>query len=362
MKKIDKSRKRPKWLFFVISILLIVSAASVVEGDTALAKTGDIYTQNKKVFDKAAKATYDDHGNKYKVYGSNLVGYVKKYDPDTNSFSCSTFDFACKISGFFDSMSIGLLKSITTGIGNSVVTPSTITKDTTYNRYESGLKSLSWTMLGIFLMWQIVKIQASRFANSEDGPIALNDKLVLVGTAGIILGIYPNFFTWMLNFQSLAVKEVGLSATSPNHLAAADFLFGSFGGLLFGLILSIILLILSLVYSYRYLLFALLYITGVIAIPTMVNNEFNYFSVWLRTMINNGVTLFLQILCYAMGMAKITDLNALASGNGPTSFFVGLGFFILALVVPGLLGQLGASTGTARGIGRGATALLMMRR
>lgn len=99
---------------------------------------------------------------------------------------------------------------------------------------------------------------------------------------------------------------------------------------------------------YRFVLFGLLYVVGVLAIPTILNDEYNYFSLWIRQLINNGVTLFLQALSFSLGFQALLKNSEFGQG---AFFSVAMAFFILALTIPGILGQLGASSGSGRAIG-----------
>ena len=302
-------------------------------------------------------SVYADTGDFYEKYEDTIKEEVKieqyrelieKYDYDTNEFECGTFEVNCFFQGTYFKMAIGTVKAIYGGIENLVVTPANIVGNDTFREYKNGLGALSKTILAIFLMWQVIKMVSVRFADADDGMIALNDKLVMVFVAGILLGIYDQFFVYVLKFQQFLTEAILSEPLKMEKVALIIFTNGSGYGFIVAFIISVAVMIFALAYMYRFVLFGLLYIVGVIAIPTALNEEYNYFSIWLKTLINNGVTLFLQAICFTLGFEALINNNAFNKG---ISFTVALAFFILALTIPGMLGNLGASTGSGRAIG-----------
>lgn len=318
-----------------IIMVLLVPFLILTISHGAQAKTGDFYKDHKKEFDKMSLSEAD-------------LDLIKKYDYDTNSFDCGMFDINCHVGGFFYKSAIGLVKGGYKTIQSFVVKPNEITGNKTFKKYKSGLATLSHLMLMVFLLWHIMKIVATRYAESEDGLIAFNDKLLYLFTGGILLGIYDHIINYILQFQQYAVQGIMSDPVDMEDIAVMVFRNGAGYGYLIALILAFILLIFSIAFMYRFVLFGFLYVTGVVAIPTILNDEYNYFSIWLRQMINNGVTLFGQALCFSLGFTALIKNNAFGQGS---SFTVAMAFFILALCVPSILGQLGASSGTSRTIG-----------
>lgn len=312
---------------------LITVSMGVLNEHKAYAYKGDLYKYKKPVFDK------------YLPFKSEK-DFVKNYDYANNRFSCGMFDVGCKINAIEFKANLGLIKLVYSGIKTTAIKPTDITENKEFKKYKTGLAKLSHIILAIFLSWQTMKLVALRYAQADDGMVALNGKLMTVITSGILLGIYDKFIIFILHIQDLAVSAV-LSVPSAKDLAVTLFIYGSIYGMEVVLALAIILSVFSISYTYRFVLFGFLYITGVLAIPTAVNDEYNYFSIWLRQMINNGVTLFLQSIAFALGFSALIDWGAFTTG---TSFTFAFAFFILALMIPTLLGQLGASSGTGRGI------------
>lgn len=324
---------------YLLPLLILFVIGVFINDSTVYADKGDFYDRNKTQINEIKDVV---------GWSDDFVDLLKDYDMETNSFDCRWFSFYCKINGWWYTNVLGFVKSVYNTAEGAVIAPSDITGSSIFNKYKNGLKVLSTWMLAIFLMWQIVRIIALRFADSEDGMVALNEKILKIIALAILLGIYEPLFNFIMDFQYNSVSAVLSDSIDQDQVALSVFAFGGGYGIIFGLLIALISFIFKIAFAYRFVLFALLYIVGVVAIPTGVNDEYNYFSVWLRLLIANGVTLFLQALTFALGYTMIFSIDALYDNMG---FYTGFAFFILALAVPSLLGQLGASSGTTRAMG-----------
>lgn len=349
-----------KQLKFVPLIVLIAFLCSFVLTTPSYAEKGDFYEKNKEKIEAAIPKE-----------NKKARQFIESYDYDTNSFDCGMTDFSCSFKSVIFEPIIGTVQMTYDGLKSTVVKPSYITGNETFVKFKNGFKSLSTTLLAIFLMWQTMKAIAVRFADGSESLNAINQKLVTVISLGILLGIYDKFFDYILTIQEILVKAVIEDPISMYEVVLMILLYGVGYGIFIILILAGVLLIFSVTFMYRFVLFGLLYMVGVLAIPTGVNEEYNYFSLWLRILMNNIVTLFLQALCFSVGFVTLikndtfginTSLaqNAFGYGVG-ISFVISLAFFVLALSIPGLLGQLGSSTGTTRAMGSMARYVAMRR-
>ncbi|MCP1181194.1 conjugal transfer protein TraL [Bacillus sp. 1663tsa1] len=326
-----------KKVYQILSIVLLIFVAMNTNLTTAYAKKGEFYDQNKKAIEKEIK-------NKDKQE------FIKNYDYKDNYFDCGTFDVSCKVSGLAYESIIGTIKITYDSLKSTVIKPSDITGNKEFKKYKNGFSGLSSTMLAIFLMWQILKIYSMRYVEPDgDGFLAINEKMIMTLTAGVLLGIYDPFINWVLEFQEVIVKSVLYEPIKMEEVVLMIFIKGSLYGFFIALIVMFVLFVFALAFMYRFVLFGLLYVVGVVAIPTALNDEYNYFSLWIRLFVNNSVTLCLQALTFSLGFMALVKNNAFGHG---VSFTVAFAFFILALAIPHLLGQLGASTGTSRAIGQ----------
>ncbi|HZH61503.1 MAG TPA: conjugal transfer protein TrbL family protein [Metabacillus sp.] len=304
-----------------------------MDNRAAYAETGEFYDKHKKKIEKHIKS-------------EGFRDFIKSYDIDTNSFECGMLDWYCKMMSPVYSGMIGNIQATYKSLNSITIDPDSIVKHKNFTQYKNAFSKLSKTMLAIFLAWNIMKLVAIRFADASDGYVALNHKYVLVFTAAILLGIYDDLFTWILQIQESAVKDIyGATKIKFEDIALMVFIKGGVHGLFTAFITFLAFIVFTIVFMYRFVLFGLMYVVGVLAIPTMVNDEFNYFPTWIRTIANNVVTFAMQLITFLLGYKSLIfdydyDMGA--------SFTVAIAFFILSLAVPSLLGQFGASTGTVR--------------
>lgn len=282
-----------------------------------------------------------------------IIG-LDKYDYESNTIDCSWYDVTCHVNGnFIFTNMVGLVKAGTNQIDNIISGFSNFdqTDDETIQNYKNAFGSLSLTMAAIFLLYQAMRITMLYIGESDEGMNILYEKLWSVFAIGILLAFYDEIYDWILvliHEMSVAITSTAIDA---KDVAISLVVNGALYGIILALFLAVILIVFALAYLYRFALFTLLFVTGVIAIPTMLNDTYNFFSLWLRTIVSNGLTFILQTLCYALGFNQLTSL---ASG----SFMYAIAFFILALSVPGILNQFGASSGSGRALASGAKTVM----
>lgn len=314
---------------------------------TVFAEEGEFYD------DVIAK--YESESDPSESQIENLETYMEsigldKYDYESNTIDCSWYDVTCHVNGnFLFTNMVGIVTAGTNQIDNIIGGFSDFdqTDDENIQNYKNAFQSLSLTMAAIFLLYQAMRITMLYIGESDEGMNVLQEKLWSVLAIGILLGIYNQFYSWILDLIRLMSEAITASAIEAKDVAISLVVNGALYGIILALFLAVILIVFALAYLYRFALFTLLFITGVIAIPTMLNDTYNFFTLWLRTVVSNGLTFILQTLCYALGFNQLTSL---ASG----SFMYAIAFFILALSVPGLLNQFGSSSGSGRALASGA--------
>lgn len=319
--------------------------------------------------------TYAEKGDFYKKHESELnkipmgddyIETLKAYDSTTNSFECGTFDINCKIHSSQLSWSLGLSNFVADGTQLLVLNPEMITKDEAFVKYKNYLSELSTSMLVLFLVWQVMAMMVRRYGDPDDYPSAMNQKLVAVVVGGIFLGLYEPIFNYILTIQHDVTSAILTSGFDREQISLMVFMYTAEYSVFFTLFVAIIYIVFIIALVYRFVSLGFFYVVGPIAIPTMLNEEFNYFQIWLRYIVNNIITLFLQSLCFALAIAATTNQFSFTK-NLPYGVDIAAGFLLaavfcfFALVVPGILGNLGSSTGTGRTIGRIARYAVMKR-
>lgn len=276
-------------------------------------------------------------------YMKNVM-YLEKYDYETNQFDCKWHEIGCHTNSFLFSTVSGFVFGAIDSFSKFQIDPEFVTGNAIYEGYMLNFKSLAWTITAIFILWQTVKIVILYSGNGEEGMNSLYDKLIAIITGGVLLGIYGQFFDWILELTHL-LTETMLTSPVTHYDVMQVMAVNSVGyGLILMIVVSAILFVFFLSVLYRTVLFVILYITGVLAIPTIVNDQYNFFNLWLKTVVSNILTLTIQLLCFVLGIKTLVSLEG---GN----MVIGMIFFIVGLSVPTLLSQFGASTGSAKAVG-----------
>src|SRR5699024_4555565 len=107
---------------------------------------------------------------------------------------------------------------------------------------------------------------------------------------------------------------------------------------------AILLAILFFQMTYTFALIGLFYVVGPVAVVTMVNDEYNMFTMWLRTIIARFVTLSAQGLCVILSFSYATKIDWIFSMDPMENAFskiIALSFLIVGITLPGLLKDFG---------------------
>lgn len=330
-------KKYQKLIFLVFILFLLIP-------QNTYAKKGDFYEKHKEEI--------DEH-----IIDKGYIKTIKAYDSKTNSFECGMTEFGCKFDSFQLKWALGLVSFVADGTKVLVLEPEMITKDNGFNTYKGYISGLSTSLLVLFLVWQMVAMMMRRFGDPDDYPQAMNQKLLQVFCAACFLGLYEPIFTMVLTVQSDVTSAILESGISKDQLRLMVFLYSIDYSIFFSLFIGIINIVFLIALVYRFVALGFFYVIGPAAIPTMVNEEFNYFTIWWRYIVNNIVTLFVQSMAFALSLAAMTGQFTFTKNLPPgvdvvVGFLLASVFCLFALVLPSLLGNLGSSTGTGRSLGR----------
>lgn len=313
-----------KKIIYSLFFCLVFGLIFQISNNVVMADTGDFYDRHKNLIEN-------------REFSENFRELIEDYDYDTNSFDCGMTDFYCKTVGTYYEAIIGINLKMYTTIETLSVTPAQVMDDPQFKRFKIGLSDLSNIMLMIFIMWHAMTIVAQSLTNPESGAIALNQKIVKLIGISIVLFQYDQFMNLFISIVSFSFRAVISAPFSMERTALMIFMNGRFGVIL-ALLVSMALVVFYVSFTYRLVLYGFLYAVGVVAIPTALNEEYDYFSLWLRQMINNGVTIVSQGITFSLGFQQLVD--------GKVT--MGFALMILTLSIPSILGQLGASSGSSR--------------
>ncbi|MEK6190152.1 MAG: hypothetical protein N2A99_04085 [Carnobacterium alterfunditum] len=332
-------------------VLMFFFSLTLMIPQTSFADKGDFYDDNKDEFDKANLP--DDY-----------IDTMKDYDYDTNSFDCGMTAISCKMIAFQSGWGTGLAKFAAKAVQGTLMNPEEITKEDTFERFKGYLQGLSSGMLALFLIWQVMVMMMRRFGDPDDYSQAMNTKLLQVFVAGAMLTLYEKMFEIILTLQNDATSAVLQSGVDEERLVLMVLLYSPNYSIFFGMAMALIYIVFAIAILYRFIALGFFYVVGPIAIPTIVNEEFNYFQLWLKFIVNNVVTLFLQSLAFSLAVAAMTNQFAFtqefSSGlDVIMGFLLAIVLMFFALVIPSILGNMGSSTGTGRMVGKVARYALM---
>lgn len=313
---------------------------------------GELYKAYKSDIDSFEK-------NQPKGVGKEIKDLTKQYNTATGKLECGTFEFECKINNVVISSGAGLLKASLNPMQKFIIKPSDVLEAPGVTLYKSAFSTLTDVMVVLFFVFQILKILSMRMTNGEGISQGVFEKTVKLIVSVSLIGIYDVLFKIALSVQYLLVSpilaSIALDDNSASLVVLKSMLLGG------GTSIVIMLVVLAIVYVavilalfYRLALLIILYITGPIAIATMVNDELEFFSLWLRKLIGGIVTLLLQSLCIAMSISTTFRLSFNEFEN-MTDLCLSLAFLFLALGIPKLLENFGNSSGSGR------TTLIMAR-
>lgn len=273
---------------------------------------------------------------------------MDKYDSEEMSFDCGTFDIHCKFYDMTFQIVVSGLNFTLDRMYSTILEPSDITGNDIYNSYQNGISGLSYTLFAIFISFSMAKVVSTRIGDSSDGPIVMNEKILSIISIGIFLGIYAQFMDWVLRVQQYTVQGILNTFDQQNFLdkLVSMFLVSTD----FGIMALLLFMVLSVVFTfqlfYRMALVALLYMVGPVAIVTKLNDNYNFFDMWIKQLIIAFLSYILQVLAIVVGLKLLVAGEV---GSVSTIFF-GIGFFCLAVSIPTILGSFGFSTGSMRQI------------
>lgn len=325
-------------------ILFLLMMSFFISLTPVNAKEGDFYNKYKSEFSES-------------TYIEQYIELLKVYDMQTNTFNCGMIDFYCHSQGTQISLAVGFMKFAFTGTDNLILNPQWILEEPIFKKFKGYFDSMTTSMLILFLVWQILVGYMKRIANLEDVPDLLNQKLLGVFGGAAFLALYDEIFSIIMDLQYDISGSILKFGVDYEHFLLVTFKYGPIYSFLFVYFIGLIFLVFLIALVYRFVALGFSYVVGPVAITTIVNEEFNYFNLWLKYIVNNVITFFLQCLAFSIAVGCLSlQFNFIK--NLPTgveivvAIIVAVVSCLFALVVPGILGNLGASTGTGRSIGK----------
>jgi len=323
----------------ILSLLILIPTSTIT-----FAEKGDFYEKHQSELDNGP-------------FPEGYIDVIKSYDSTTNSFECGMFDINCKMLGLELSFGVGIMNFVADGMQILVLSPDAIVKDPAFNKFKGYISTMSTTLLTVFLIWQIMVGVAKRFGDPDDTGQLINQKLLQVFAGAAFLGLYEQIFSLVLGFQYDISNAILTSGLERDDLVLMVFKYSSSYSVLFAVFMGVIFIVFSIALIYRFVAIGFFYVVGPAAIATIVNEEFNYFTIWWRYIVNNVVTFFMQCMAFSLSIAAFTNQMRITQ-NLPWGVDIAVGGLLavvmcfFALVIPSILGNLGSATGTGRALGK----------
>jgi hypothetical protein len=354
-------KKTKKAIVFMMAVLSITVSFFFATPTTSYALTdweaenlsgyGTWFETYSDIFETANPVAYElGMYDKYKEYD-----YVKgEFDCDggwIKSTSCQIDNILIPVYFDFVVFPVEVIKDTVAQTGD-------IQNNSVLVTYRDATAGLGVTLLAIFLSFHMVKIVALRLGDPDDVGGLVNEKTTKIIIGSILLGIYTKFMEWFFELSNTAAESVlGESMMTPAEHLARMLSMGKGVSFIIIILLTIIMIVFWIAFMYRIAVAGFLFAIGPIAITTIANDTYNYFDLWLKQMINNAVTIVLQAMAFAIGTVLVT-------GSATSDLFnlmLGFVFYILAIMIPAMLGGLGSSSGTTRSLATIARTLAMRR-
>lgn len=326
--------------------------------------------EGKGKFYEVYKEEIEQHVEDYPDGGKNFTKMMKQFDYQEGTFNCSTLDFFCTFNDFFFQVGRSMFGALLKPLSAMSMEPSKIMNDQLLGNYRQSFSQLAKSILLVLMAFQILKTIAFRVSDMSSASQITHQKMVKFIMVAFLLTVYDTFFQLILTLQYAFTYPIFSSLALNDGLAksiSVTLLFSP-GGFLVGIVLIVIIAVLILVLTfslyYSIALVSVIYVVGPAAIPTMINDEYDFYSLWMKTLVSRILTIGLQGICVLIGLQKIAtftfDGNELL-GNS----LLGISFLLVAMAMPTLLGQFGNSSGggkMALGGAKGMTRYFTYRR
>ncbi|MCY9367575.1 hypothetical protein MOF14_12610 [Bacillus spizizenii] len=327
---------------------------------------GKFYKAYKEEIEKWKKKREDFFGE---GSADTDIDLLKDFDYVRGSFDCGWIDVTCHITNVSYGATSTIINWTMIPFSTIVIKPSDVLNNEILNSYKGAFNSLTKSLLCLFFIFQLFKLLIMRMTDINSATQEGNEKVITFIVASFLVFTYSGLFKGIMNIQYVINYPLlyGLSATKNigKQISFNMFFMGSLNmTIVFLAVVAVLIVVLILQMYYSLALVSVMYVTGPVAITTMLNSEYNFFSVWLKILVSRLLTLGLQALCVVLGIRMFARLS-FDPITTLTNSFTGIAFFIVAITIPSLLGQFGNSTGSGRAVLGGmktATRYLIVRR
>jgi len=327
------------------TLLSIVTDTTDLENET-----GALWYAHEDYFEDIKGQVEDRNGEG--AYDKTEEIIKEQYNPVQNTFDCDKFDVECHLVSIGITFLTSFIQVVLTPLSLVSVNPSVIMDTDIASGFIQAFSILTNSLLSVFLIYQIIKITTLRMGNFEHIQPELTDKITKTIIAVFLIGTYDDLFRIILNLQFVVVYPIintftNTQALSQSVVVKMFFLDSLAVTLIVFLILSIFLLVVVVQFFYNIAFLTLLYIAGPLSITTLVNDEYNFFSLWLRNIIARVLTVLFQSICIVISLMTLMNVESDLLGN-IFNIFMCFAFLFLAMSIPSILQQFGNTSGSGK--------------
>ncbi|WP_153251665.1 conjugal transfer protein TrbL family protein [Priestia megaterium] len=287
----------------------------------------------------------------------------KKKSLDDYKKDCSTLDVSCHFDNLIISFTYTANQLFESMLTTFVINPTEITGDATIDRFYVGFQGLTGVLLVCFFIFKL--LQGLTLQMTENDNYLIKEAIKRAIVASIFVIGMKEVFTKSLEAQKYIIQGIAAnhdpSATGLLHLLALSPT-GMFA--LMTLLYSILFLVIGIQYVIRWAELSLMYVLLPVVVPTIMNDEHNYFSSWVRQFIVILATQCIQTLLIAI-MFRLQESSELFNvsnvsdfGKNIKPFIFSFGYAWLIYKTPAFVKELTYSTGASSAGKAGASKVL----
>jgi hypothetical protein len=241
-----------------------------------------------------------------------------------------------------------------------VMNPNQIVNNSTVQLFFNNFSNLTFLLLTVFFLFRMV--QGTQYIAMENDATIVKETIRKSIVAVVVAGTMTSWFTVSLRMTGWIVQWL-TSMRDDSQNGIAHLLLMGPGGAFALLVLSyaILLVIIAFQYAVRWAELAFMYAVLPLAIPSILNDEFNFFNPWLKNFVAILLTQMVQTLLIAMmfrlqssaELFNIRNMESFADNFLPLIF--SLGFAWVTMKSPSMIREMVYSTGVSSSMRTGAS-------
>ncbi|TCS94851.1 conjugal transfer protein TrbL family protein [Hazenella coriacea] len=281
---------------------------------------------------------------------ATVVNAEEKQEPSEDykkiedKFDCDSFDPVCHVKLWMISITMDIFDSVALFVKLAVIATNTIIYKPKVIEYLGYFKETSQVLISAFFLFHLVKVLSYYWIEQDTQRFKTMINKLLITTV-MIAGYQWAFSKLVLVMIESVVKfEPDLGEFEAMFLTLLTP-YASLVTLLF-LLMGLLVLIVSFQVLIRSAELAFMYMVGPFAIATNLNEEFNLFTPWWRTLLSIMITQFVQVFLVMFTIDLVSNSEATISGIH--NYYLAIAMMILVIKSPAFIKEFMYSTGAGQ--------------